>query len=103
MSFDTYNDVLDTSMADPNDEVTLFMNNFVSRNAYSFKNLKLAYLFEGITGQEISTDLRRWKCFKSAATERNLVLYRIHPFGVAPMTLETAHSVARSRQQVPLR
>jgi hypothetical protein len=38
MSLNTFNDVLDTAMAEPNDEVDIsFMINSVSRKAHSFK------------------------------------------------------------------
>ena len=38
MSLDTFNDVLDTAMAEPVDQVDFsFMNNSVSRKAHSFK------------------------------------------------------------------
>ena len=38
MSLDTFNDVLDTAMAEPDDDDGFsFMNNSVSRKAHSFK------------------------------------------------------------------
>jgi hypothetical protein len=99
MSVEKVKDVLNTAMAEPNDEVNFsFRNNFVNINSYTFN--ASPYLFKGVTGQEISTDpaMSEVYQFGSPGTQFDYTVIQVCPFGATPMRLRTARSVARSRK-----